>query len=195
METSEIIAFFDRCAPTWDAEQVDRSAAIETILDNAEIGAGLDVLDVACGTGILFPFYLARGVSHITGIDISPEMAKRAAEKFAAVPEIRVLCGDVETADFDRQFDRVTVYNAFPHFPDPARLIARLAALTKPGGRLTVAHGMSRAEINARHAGAAQHVSHGLLSAEELCALFSPYFTVDVAVSNDELYEVSGVKK
>ena len=195
MEKTDIIAFFDRCAPTWDAEQIDRSTAIEKILDNAQITAGLDVLDVACGTGILFPCYLARAVKSVTGIDISPEMAKRAAEKFAGEPDIRVLCGDVEETEFDMQFDRVTVYNAFPHFPDPARLIARLAALTKDGGRLTVAHGMSREEINARPTGAAQHVSHGLLSAEELRSLFSLYFDVDVVISDDEMYEVSGIKK
>ena len=195
MEKSEIIAFFDRCPPTWDAEQIDRSAAIETILDNAQIAAGLDVLDVACGTGILFPHYLSRCVKSITGIDISPEMAGRAAEKFADEPGILVLCGDVETAEFDRQFDRVMVYNAFPHFPDPARLIARLAALLKDGGRLTIAHGMSREQINAHHAGAAQHVSCDLLAAEELQALFAPYFHVDVVISDDEMYEVSGIKK
>ena len=195
MEKTDIIAFFDRCAPTWDAEQIDRSAAIEKILDNAQITAGLDILDVACGTGILFPCYLDRAVKSVTGIDISPEMAKRAAEKFAAEPGIHVLCGDVEETDFDRQFDRVVVYNAFPHFPDPARLIARLAALTRDGGRLTVAHGMSREEINARHAGAAQHVSHGLLSAETLRSLFLPYFDVDTVISDEEMYQVSGVKK
>lgn len=33
------------------------------------------LLDVACGTGVLFPDYLARGAS-VTGIDISPEMAR-----------------------------------------------------------------------------------------------------------------------
>jgi len=196
MEKSDIIAFFDHCAPTWDAEQIDRSAAIAKILDNAEIQAGQDVLDVACGTGILFPHYLARGVKSVTGIDIAPEMAKRAAEKFAARPEIRILCGDVEETDFqNRQFDRVMVYNAFPHFPDPARLIARLAALVKDGGRLTVAHGMSRAQINAHHQGAAQHVSKGLLSAEELSALFAPYFAVDIVISDEEMYQVSGIKK
>ena len=195
MEKPDVIAFFDRCAPTWDAEQIDRSAAIKTILDNAQITAGLDILDVACGTGILFPHYLDRAVKSVTGIDISPEMAKRAAEKFSAEPSIRVLCGDVEETDFDRQFDRVVVYNAFPHFPDPARLIARLAALTKDGGRLTVAHGMSRAQINAHHAGEAQHVSNGLLSAEELHSLFAPYFDVDTVISDEEMYQVSGVKK
>lgn len=52
----------------------------------------MDVLDVACGTGVLFPDNLKRCVESVTGIDISPEMARLAAEKF---PQVQVICGDV----------------------------------------------------------------------------------------------------
>ena len=154
----------------------------------------MHVLDVACGTGVLFPDYLARGAS-VTGIDISPEMARIAAEKFAGEPRVRVLCGDVEETAFPEQFDVVMVYNAFPHFPDPARLIPRLAGLVKPGGRLSVAHGMSRAAIDSHHSGAAHPVSNGLLHEEELRALLAPWCDVDVCVSDERMYQVAGTKR
>lgn len=195
MNKQEVIAFFNRCAPTWDAEQIDCDAVIAEILDNARIGAGMRVLDVACGTGVLFPHYLARDVASVTGIDISPEMSRRAAEKYAACPQVQVVCGDVESAAFPAPFDAVMVYNAFPHFPDPARLIASLADLLPRGGRLTVAHGMSRDMINAHHQGAAQHVSCGLMPAEALRALLAPQFDVDVTVDDARMYQVSGTKR
>ncbi len=166
--------------------------AIRTILDNAGIRAGLDVLDVACGTGVLFPDYYARGVGSVTGIDLSGEMAKRAREKY---PKAEVICGDAETYPFERQFDAVMVYNAFPHFPEPARLIERLAALTKTGGRLSVAHGMSRAALARHHSGAARAVSIDLVDEGELAKLFAPWFDVDVAISDDALYQVAGTKR
>ena len=144
IERSDVISFFDRCAPDWDAEMIRNEPVIRTILDNADIRAGVDVLDVACGTGVLFPDYLARDVHSVTGVDIAPEMARRAAEKFPDA-RVTVLCGDIETVPLPQQFDRCMVYNAFPHFPDPARLIAHLATLLKPGGRLSVAHGACRA--------------------------------------------------
>lgn len=194
MKKQDVIAFFDRLAPTWDAEQVNRDAVISVILDNADVRAGQDVLDVACGTGVVFPHYLKRGVKSVTGIDISPEMSKIAAGKYADQPSVRVVCGDVETATFDRLFDRVVVYNAFPHFPDGKRLVARLAGLLKPGGRLTIAHGFSREMINAHHEGTAHHVSNGLMSAEELKMLFEPWFDVDVVISNNKMYQVAGAK-
>ena len=90
MEKQDIIEFFDRCAPTWDAEMIKSDVKIGKILDNAEVGAGMDILDVACGTGVMFPYYLERNVASVTGIDISPEMAKIATQKFAGESKVSV---------------------------------------------------------------------------------------------------------
>ena len=192
MEKKDIAEFFDRCAPWWDDDMIRNESIIAQILDNGGIRENMDVLDVACGTGVLFPDYLKRNVASVTGIDISPEMAKIAAAKF---PEVNVICGDVETTAFDRQFDVIMVYNAFPHFPDPARLIGVLAKLLKPGGRLSVAHGMSRAALTDHHAGRASKVSIDLLHEKDLAALFEPYFDVEVIISNDRMYQVAGVRR
>ena len=195
MNKRDVIEFFDRYAPNWDADQIPKDKIINRILDNAGVAEGQDILDVACGTGILFPFYLERKVASVTGIDISPEMAKLAAEKHKEYECIRVICGDVEETPFDRQFDSVMVYNAFPHFPEPEQLISTLASLTKEGGRLTIAHGASREQIDNHHSGAASKVSNGLMYADELKLLFEPYFDVDIVISTQEMYQVSGVRR
>ena len=195
MNKSDIIEFFDKYAPSWDADQIPKDGIINRILDNAGVGEGQEILDVACGTGILFPFYLERKVASVTGIDISHEMAKLAQQKHARFENIRVICGDVEETRFDRQFDNVMVYNAFPHFPEPERLIATLASLTKEGGRMTIAHGASREQIDNHHSGAASKVSNGLMYADELKDLFDPFFEVDILISNQEMYQVSGVRR
>ena len=194
MNKQDVIEFFDRCAPSWDAEMIKSDAIINEILDNAEVGEGMTVLDVACGTGVMFDYYLDRGVSSVVGIDISPEMAKIAAAKYAGDPRIRVVCGDVEETVFEGLFDRIVVYNAFPHFPTPKRLIKTLAGLLKEGGRLTIAHGASREAIDGHHSGAASKVSNGLMTADSLRKLFLPYFDVEVVISNRRMYQVSGVK-
>ena len=171
MEKKDIIEFFDRCAPFWDADMIKSDRIIGKILDNAEVGPDMDILDVACGTGVLFDYYLERNVASVTGIDIAPKMAEIAQGKYADNPKVEVICGDVEEYAFNRKFDRVVVYNAFPHFPYPKRLIKVLAGHLKEGGRLTVAHGMSREAIDNHHSGAASKVS------------------------NDYMYQVSGVKR
>ena len=191
MEKNDIIQFFDRCASWWDDDMIRNEDVIARILDNGGIRPGVQVLDVACGTGVLFPDYLKRGAT-VTGIDISPEMVKIAQSKF---PELRVVCGDVEEVEFDQSFDCIMVYNAFPHFPEPAQLIQRLAKLLKPGGILSIAHGMSRAALLDHHAGRASKVSIDLLEAGDLANLLKPYFEVDVIISDHHMYQITGIRR
>ena len=194
IETKEVIEFFDRLAPGWDAEMIRSDEIIGIILDHAGVTEGKDILDVACGTGVLIPDYLKRNVASVTGIDISPKMAEIAKAKFSQ-ERVTILCGDVETTAFDRQFDCIVVYNAFPHFPDPERLIRTLSGLLKPDGTLTVAHGMSREKIDAHHHGTASHVSNGLISADDLAAIFGKHLTVTTVISDERMYQVVGIKR
>ncbi|MEA4895446.1 MAG: class I SAM-dependent methyltransferase [Oscillospiraceae bacterium] len=192
MERSDVINFFDTLAPSWDAEMIHSDGIINVILDCGGVSAGKRVLDVACGTGVLFPDYLDRSVKCVVGVDISPEMAKIAAEKHDDA-RVKVICADVQELEFDEKFDCVMIYNAFPHFPEPSKLLAYLARYLVPGGRLTVAHGMSRAKIDAHHHDSASKVSVGLMHEIELASLMGQWFTVDTVISDAEKYIVSGV--
>ena len=194
MKQTDVIAFFDRLAPQWDADMIRHDDVISYILDGARVGPGKDVLDVACGTGVLFPDYLERNVESITAVDIAPEMVKIARSKFPQ-ENVTVLCGDVEALELDRKFDCIMVYNAFPHFPEPARLIECLCGMLKPGGTLTVAHGMSRAQIDNHHSGAASRVSIGLMDENALAAIFRRHLQLTVKISDDRMYQVTGQKR
>lgn len=194
LDQQEVISFFDRLAPDWDGEMIRSDEIISLILDQTGIGPGQDILDVACGTGVLIPDYLSRKVASVTGVDISSGMIRIAQEKFPQ-KNVSFLCCDVETFSPERLFDAIVIYNAFPHFPDPDRLIAHLSSLLKPGGRLTVAHGMSRAMIDRHHEGSASRVSLGLMHEDALAAIFARHLTVTVKCSNDRMYQVVGAKE
>lgn len=191
MDKTMIINFFDRYAASWDKNLVRNESVISQILEKSEIRQGIDVLDIASGTGVLFPDYISRGVASLTGVDISPEMVKITKEKF---PGIEIICADAETYSFEKSYDVAMIYNAFPHFSDPVRLINNLALTLKKGGRLTVAHGMSEVELEKCHSGVAKNVSSQLLKKEELAKIMSEYFDVDIMISDDSMYMVSGKK-
>lgn len=193
MNKQDVITFFDHYASTWDVDMIRNESVINTILDNGGVTTDCTVLDVACGTGVLFPDYLQRNVKSVTAVDISPEMARIAASKYPDRP-IEVICGDIETLSLDQKFDCCMVYNAFPHFPDPKRLITVLSSHLKPDGILSVAHGMSREWINRHHEGRASKVSMGLLSEQELSNIFAQYLEVTTVISDDTMYQVCGRK-
>lgn len=87
-------------------------------------------LDVGCGLGDL-----ARSIraGEVTAIDASARMIERAG---ATSDEVRWIHGDVLTHDLGR-YDVVTAEASLHHLPLREGL-ARLAELTKPGGRLIV---------------------------------------------------------
>ena len=192
MKKEDVRRFFDGLAAGWDAGTVRNEEIISTILDNAGIKEGTDVLDVACGTGVLFPDYLSRGVNSLTGVDISPEMVSVARSKY---PELEILCEDASEYDFPKLYDSIVIYNAFPHFPDHPQTISHLAQFVKPGGRFTVAHGMSRERILHHHTGQASFVSIDLPEAEEIARMMEPWYDVDTIISTDRMFQVAGTRK
>lgn len=193
MKKQDIINFFDECAAHWDEHMICDDSIIKTILNNAGVCENKDILDVACGTGVLFPYYMSRNVASLTGVDISSKMAEIAREKFTQ-DNITVICADVEKMKNDRLYDCIMVYNAFPHFPDPEALIKKLSTMVKQGGTVTVAHGMSRKAIDSHHSGSAHKVSLGLMSENELAEIFKKYLNVTVKISDDNMYQVTGIK-
>jgi|LSQX01.1.fsa_nt_gb demethylmenaquinone methyltransferase/2-methoxy-6-polyprenyl-1,4-benzoquinol methylase len=194
MNKQPIIDFFDCQAPQWDADLVRDEEVIARILDNAGIQPGASVLDVACGTGVLVPDYLKRAVTSVTGVDISSQMIALAKKKFSD-PRVSFICADIETLRFENRFDCAVVYNAFPHFFEPENLIEKLAGDLKPGGLLTIAHGMSRASIDQHHEGRAQAVSIRLMPIDQLEKCLKPKFNVIVKISNKRMYQIVGERK
>jgi demethylmenaquinone methyltransferase/2-methoxy-6-polyprenyl-1,4-benzoquinol methylase len=191
MKKNNVIAFFDGLAPDWDSNAVHDDEVINLILDYSGIRKNATVLDVACGTGVLVPYYIARNAGKIIGVDISPEMIRIAKSKFYD-PPVLFINGDIEEILFDELFDCCVVFNALPHFPSPNGLIKKLSSLLNNRGRLTIAHGMSRDQINSLHASSASQVSSVLMSETELASLMGQFLNVDTAVADGQMFIVSG---
>ena len=191
---TDVIEFFDKMAATWDDDQIRDMDKIHAILDYAGVQSGVDVLDVACGTGVLIPDYLEREVKKVTAVDISSEMIRIAKSKFHD-DRVAFFCSDIEEFRLPDLYDTCMIYNAFPHFVNPASLIKCLSEKLRAGGRLTIAHSMSRKQLDSHHAGAAKKVSMGLMHEDDLAKLLQAFFEVDVKISNEKMYVVSGVKR
>lgn len=101
----------------------------------AGIRAGHDVLDVACGTGVV-ALTAARAGARVEGLDLTPELIAHARENAAlAKLDANFQEGDAESLPFrDATFD--VVVSQFGHMfaPRPDVAIAEMLRVLRPGG-------------------------------------------------------------
>jgi ubiquinone/menaquinone biosynthesis C-methylase UbiE len=112
----------------------------QVVVDRAGIEPGMEVLDVACGTGnATIP--AARVGARVTGLDFSPGLLAIAREVGAdAMVEVDWLEGDAQELPFeDASFDRVISVFGHMFAPDHARTAAELRRVCRPAGRIAVA--------------------------------------------------------
>ena len=91
------------------------------------------VLEVGTGTGLALPDY-PRGVESITAIDIDPEALERARKRRSGA---EVVLANVQELPFaDCSFDFVISSLVFCSVDEPARGLAEIHRVLKPGGEL-----------------------------------------------------------
>lgn len=107
-------------------------------LDAAHVREGQQVLDIACGTGVVTRAAAARvGASgSVVGFDISPGMLAVAAHRS---PKIEFRQGDATALPFeDERFDAVVCQFGLMFFPDRPRALQEMMRVLRPGGHLAV---------------------------------------------------------
>ncbi|MGA2985285.1 MAG: class I SAM-dependent methyltransferase [Terriglobia bacterium] len=98
------------------------------------------VLDIACGPGA-FALALAPHVHFVRGVDLTPEMLRRAcayqAEK--QISNAAFVRGDAEQLPFPAgTFDLVSCQCSFHHMPKPQVVLREMVRVVKPEGRLLI---------------------------------------------------------
>ena len=91
------------------------------------------VLDVGCGAGLLANDLAARG-HVVTGIDTTPENLA-IARAYDATASVHYELGDARALPYPTaQFDVVCAMDLLEHVEEPARLVAEVARVLRPGG-------------------------------------------------------------
>nr|WP_325248092.1 methyltransferase domain-containing protein [Amylibacter sp.] len=147
MEIEAVKTSYARWAPVYDKTfgaltNVGRRAAVEYINQQS----GNHVLEVGVGTGLALPYY--RDDLEVTGIDFSKEMLGKARAKVAKmglhhVKDLRQM--DARDLDFpDNCFDTVTAMHIVSVVPEPERVMAEMARVCKPGGKVVITNHFAR---------------------------------------------------
>ncbi|KFZ41670.1 SAM-dependent methyltransferase [Anoxybacillus flavithermus] len=131
-------AFIYKCwAPIYDFffNQGAFYRARKRVFDGMEILKGSNVLFVGIGTGADLEFFPLEHI-HAIGIDYSPDMLKKAKERYSSV-EFKQM--DAQHLLFPNQsFDIVVASLILSVVPDPHQAMAEMVRVTKRRGRIVI---------------------------------------------------------
>jgi ubiquinone/menaquinone biosynthesis C-methylase UbiE len=127
---------FDEQALTYDtsAEFEHPRRLHPFILDALHTLSFASLLDLGCGTGIILAALAAEDPScQLYGLDLSEGMLAIGRRRLGN--RASLVLGDAENLPFaNANFDAVCCSESFHHYPNPARAIAEVWRVLKPGG-------------------------------------------------------------
>lgn len=140
MEIEAVQTSYARWAPVYDRTfgaitNVGRRRAVQYI--NGLRGT---VLEIGVGTGLSLPHY--KPDLQVTGIDFSTDMLAKARARVQQmnlehVAELRQM--DARVLDFsDSSFETVAAMHVLSVVPEPEKVMAEIARVLKPGGRVVI---------------------------------------------------------
>jgi SAM-dependent methyltransferase len=113
---------------------VDREQRIEAAMCEIHDWAGLDLLDLGCGTGFHLPRW-AQTARSVTGVEPHPGVAALARRRTSRLPNVRVLLGSAQDVPLaDAAVDVVQVRWAYFFGPGCEPGLRELARVVRRGG-------------------------------------------------------------
>lgn len=119
-DSPELREYMDK----WDGERFIRSMQ----LDKSK-----SVLEIGVGTGRL-AIRVAPFCKSFFGIDISPKTIERAHKNLISLNNVRLVCGDFITFEFNEKFDVIYSSLTFMHVEDKKSAIEKVASMLNDNG-------------------------------------------------------------
>ena len=109
----------------------------QAFINELQLSKDKSVLEIGVGTGRL-AVKVAPECGSFTGIDISPKTIERARENLHTFSNVKLICGDYLTYQFDKAFDVIYSSLTFMHIKDKQAAIQKALNLLAPGGRFVL---------------------------------------------------------
>lgn len=136
-----------------DQDHYGGTAAVDRLMAEAGVRADDRVLDVCSGLGGPARYLAWKCGCDVTGIDLTASRVAGASaltEAAGLADRVRFRQGNALDLPFDdAAFTLAISQEAFAHIPDKPRLVAGIARVLRPGGRLVFSDILSRAPLAA----------------------------------------------
>ncbi len=116
----KVMRRYDHSASVYDTRYFgEQETKIKTALNELKFKKGSLVLDVGCGTGLLFP-YIAEDADLLVGLDFSSEILRQARKRAQQHSSVALLRADADFLPFpDNTFNVVFAITLLQNMPNP----------------------------------------------------------------------------
>jgi len=123
---------YDQSASVYDAQYYEeQEAKIKAALTGVAFEKESMILDVGCGTGLLFP-HVAERVKLVVGVDISASILKEAKRRLKEHANTAVIRADADYTPFPNEtFDAVFAVTLLQNTPKPNQTLSEMERVTK----------------------------------------------------------------
>ncbi|MDL2216188.1 class I SAM-dependent methyltransferase [Desulfovibrio sp. OttesenSCG-928-M14] len=150
-------AFFDDRANTWEQRcyPPETRVRLKQLAPLFGVKKGDSILDMGTGTGVLTPYLreAAGPEGLLLSMDLSFEMLRHAAQKESCAKGLVMQATAMRLPLQSASIDIVICFAAFPHFSNKKAALAEMCRVLRPGGRVCIAHLLSREELSRHHGG------------------------------------------
>jgi demethylmenaquinone methyltransferase/2-methoxy-6-polyprenyl-1,4-benzoquinol methylase len=128
----EVMRRYDHSALVYDIQYgEEQEAKIKAALNCFKLEKNSLVLDVGCGTGLLFP-YITRNTNLLVGLDFSRSILKQAKKRCREHPSVALLRADADFLPFRNQtFNAVFAITLLQNMPNPLQALNEIKRVAK----------------------------------------------------------------
>ncbi|MFQ6081078.1 MAG: class I SAM-dependent methyltransferase [Candidatus Bathyarchaeia archaeon] len=128
----DVMRNYDRLAPTYDVQYAEeQNEKMKTALRSAHIKDDGYVLDLGCGTGLLFE-HVGNRAKLLVGLDVSTKVLKVARKRAKRFPNVVILRADADLTPFPNEiFDAVFAITLLQNMPNPLSTLQEMRRISK----------------------------------------------------------------
>jgi ubiquinone/menaquinone biosynthesis C-methylase UbiE len=128
----QIMRRYDLTASIYDMRyEEEQTAKIEAALKNINIKTRSLVLDVGCGTGLLFQRLVEKSAG-VVGLDISRETLAKAKKRAKSFRNVHLVLADADHIPCNNcLFDSVYAFTVIQNMPDPKDTLTEMRRVTR----------------------------------------------------------------
>ena len=185
--------YFNQTASQWTEVDARKLKVIKSSLSLLKISPTTKILDVACGTGVLYPLLMQIPVSKYLGLDISEGML---AEFRKLCPEAKLICENFnQSINLQENFDLIVIFNSIPHFKNLELVFANAQQNLVTNGKFSIIHARTRQGLREHHQKIGYHSKHEPIPSDQvLTKLAEKFGFCNTTLLDEEFFFFSGEK-